>query len=110
MDSSHLSLKMSDNPDDGQQPNRDAQDQGEIQAAVSVDPRQQLLDIARQYIVDLPRTIQECSAYQIVLLTNNNGAIQLDPPRPTHPPTINVAPGQAQVVESPYRSGNYINA
>jgi hypothetical protein len=47
VDSSHLSLKMSDNPDNGQQPNRDAQDQGEVQAAVSTDPRQQLLDIAR---------------------------------------------------------------
>jgi hypothetical protein len=38
---------MSENPDNGQQPNRDAQVQGEVQAAVSVDPRQQLLDIAR---------------------------------------------------------------
>jgi hypothetical protein len=101
---------MSENPDNGQQPNMDTQDQGEVQAAVSVDPRQQLLDIDTKYIVDLPRTIHECSPFQIVLLTNNNGAIQLDPPRPTHPPTINVAPGQAQVVESQYRSGNYINA
>ena len=37
-------------------------------------------------------------------------ALHLDPPRPTYPPTINIAPDQAQVVESPYRGGNYINA
>ena len=101
---------MSDNPDNGQQPNREAHDQGDIKTAVSVDPRQQLLDIAREYIEDLPRTIKECSPFQIALLTNNNGALHLDPPHPTYPPTINVAPDQAQVVESQYRSGNYINA
>ena len=101
---------MSDNPDNGQQPNREAHDQGDVQAAVNVDPRQQLLDIAREYIEDLPSTIRELSAFHLALLTNNNGALHLDPPRPTHPPTINTAPGQLQVVESPYRSGNYINA
>jgi hypothetical protein len=64
---------MSENPDNGQQPNREAHDQGDMQTAVNVDPRQQLLDIAREYIEDLPRTIQECSPFQIALLTNNNG-------------------------------------
>ena len=42
-----MSDNPDDNPDDRQQPNRDSQDQGEVQAAVKVDPRQHLLDIAR---------------------------------------------------------------
>ena len=83
---------MSDDPNNGQQPNREAQDQGDVQAVVNVDPRQHLLDSAREHIDGLPRTILECSPFQIALLTNNNGALQLDPPRPTYPPTINVAP------------------
>ena len=101
---------MSDNPNNGEQPNRDAHDQGDVQAAFNIDPRQQVLNSARDFIEDLPSTIRDCTPYQVALLTNNNGALHLDRPHPTHPPTTNAASRRAPMTESLFRGGNYINA
>ena len=101
---------MSDNPNNNEQPKREAPRQSDAQVDECTDPLQLVPDRARHYIRDLPRRVQDLSPPQRALLTNCNNALRLDRPHPVVAPTTDAALRRAPAIEAPARGGNYVNA